>query len=712
MVPTPIPPSPSSSSSSSSKRKHDAAVSAGARDDRVAPLILRPGSVATRRTACIVGFSEGCSRYFSGSFYVTLLKGSASINGFDLPVGVRLSKPCHFPLWQPGALLQVSVALPSPPSSSKKRRDKDKSKNKDKGKSTALSALLTPLLSSWSHDVDVEPYATMLLIEGIPLHEQEWLVAAEDQRPYCESDDGDGTKYVRVESGLLGTAEALSTLGIDHTSFAPDWRAASQQVLDALPTMSPRAIVCGAKGVGKSTCLRLALNRLLGQRQQGGICRPVCVLDWDLGQPEFTVPGMVSLHLVTEPTLAPMHLNLRRPLLSFFLGDVTSKHDPDAMVRAVGLLMERYRQELATHLQRREAERSRQRQGEALDAAALPANSFELLGTDFDEDDDGDNSNSGADAAADALPLLINADGFVRFMGEEVLAAVVGLVAPTHILHISTEKDKRLAAVERARSQSATPDGLPVSVISLSPGRLAASRVAPADLRTLRLAAYFLRDSRLLAEAARVQGGGAPDLAAFSGGTAVSSSGGVQVRTAALGDKSGALAFATMRAPAFAVPLRSVYLQTLHAGLAPRLVLAALNASIVAITASPAGPPEHSSVALTAERGEPLSVNVCSSHSLMQRPDDLAPCVGLAIVRAIDPTNETIYLTTPVNPAEAFPPGHALRLVRGNMSLPNAFVYAPNLPCYPYLSGECTGEGGALMKARTNVKRRSHQKGE
>jgi len=55
---------------------------------------------------------------------------------------------------------------------------------------------------------------------------------------------------------------------------------------------SPKALMAGARGVGKSTCLRYALNRLLGR------FKAVAVIDCDLGQPELTLSGMVFFILL------------------------------------------------------------------------------------------------------------------------------------------------------------------------------------------------------------------------------------------------------------------------------------------------------------------------------------------------------------------------------------------------------------------------------
>jgi polynucleotide 5'-hydroxyl-kinase GRC3/NOL9 len=55
------------------------------------------------------------------------------------------------------------------------------------------------------------------------------------------------------------------------------------------------ASVKGPKGSGKSTFTRMLVNRLLLRHKQ------VAYLDCDTGQTEFTPPGMVSLHILSEP---------------------------------------------------------------------------------------------------------------------------------------------------------------------------------------------------------------------------------------------------------------------------------------------------------------------------------------------------------------------------------------------------------------------------
>lgn len=67
-----------------------------------------------------------------------------------------------------------------------------------------------------------------------------------------------------------------------------------------------RGIVCGGKGLGKSTFLRYFVNRLLANG-------PVLVIDLDPGQAEFTVAGNVSATVVNRPLLGPNYTHLQNP---------------------------------------------------------------------------------------------------------------------------------------------------------------------------------------------------------------------------------------------------------------------------------------------------------------------------------------------------------------------------------------------------------------
>lgn len=74
-------------------------------------------------------------------------------------------------------------------------------------------------------------------------------------------------------------------------------------------TVAPncKVFLCGGKGVGKSTFLRYAINKLLMKYEK------IRVVDLDPGQPEFTVPGCVSVHTIIEPVFGPNYTHIRKP---------------------------------------------------------------------------------------------------------------------------------------------------------------------------------------------------------------------------------------------------------------------------------------------------------------------------------------------------------------------------------------------------------------
>jgi hypothetical protein len=265
-------------------------------DWRAAPLVVRLDAHAV-----VLGFGgESSVRFVSGSYRLTLLQGMVSINGYNLPVGKRAENVCHSPVWLPAARLQIhspDAATASDASATKKKRKKPKTAG---GDAKSLSSLLAPLTDKKSvvggADVSIEAYSTLLLFEGVPLNEQEWLVAIEDQKTYQKISDGDGGSVVRVETALVSSSAGLASLKLEPTTVSPDWQAGLDDLVRAAraarpinPATSsdeepqgstesataPRAVVCGAKGVTMHlTSVRLNRVNLL--------CKPI--LAWPSGQ--------------------------------------------------------------------------------------------------------------------------------------------------------------------------------------------------------------------------------------------------------------------------------------------------------------------------------------------------------------------------------------------------------------------------------------------
>lgn len=137
---------------------------------------------------------------------------------------------------------------------------------------------------------------------------------------------------------------------------------------------------CGAKHVGKSTFLMLLANRMLSTN---GIER-IAWLDIDCGgQGEFGLPGMLALTIITEPIIIPPHRHQQKPQEQYaiFWGTTTSQTNPVKYMEYVKDLMQNY-----SNLE-----------------GPLP-------------------------------PLLINCDGWVKGLGEQVLQALVQEILPTHVV--------------------------------------------------------------------------------------------------------------------------------------------------------------------------------------------------------------------------------------------------------------------------------------
>ena len=82
---------------------------------------------------------------------------------------------------------------------------------------------------------------------------------------------------------------------IPQTTYPLSWREAFLTISSA---STPKVLICGAKGAGKSTMCQYLTNSLL---RRGS----VNYLETDPGQPSFTPPGLVALSHITGPILSP-----------------------------------------------------------------------------------------------------------------------------------------------------------------------------------------------------------------------------------------------------------------------------------------------------------------------------------------------------------------------------------------------------------------------
>lgn len=188
---------------------------------------------------------------------------------------------------------------------------------------------------------------------------------------------------------------------------------------------SNRVLVCGAKGVGKSTYVRYLVNRLLTSRKGHETKEThvddinlVAILDCDVGQPELSPPGMLSLTIVSRPLVCTPHAHMvcgaskydsdkrimkhsedSHPFRvanehesSFFFGHLSSKADPIGYIAAIKKLVERFE-----HVQK----------------------TLQSTGN-----------------VRKILPLIVNTDGWVKGMGYEILLSILQVTRPDHVVQI------------------------------------------------------------------------------------------------------------------------------------------------------------------------------------------------------------------------------------------------------------------------------------
>ena len=197
-------------------------------------------------------------------------------------------------------------------------------------------------------------------------------------------------------------------------------------------------VICGAKGVGKSTLLRYMTNRLLSSSQQ---LDTIAILDADVGQPECSPPGLLRLSLQRKPLLQPPYWNLCKPIdtiASVFYGAVTSKVDPTRYTEAVKYLIQKY-QEFCS-------------------------------------------------SSPTAIPLLVNMDGWVKGIGYQILTALVADIQPSHVCQILGESKAQIFDL----SEIVPKEGTKVHFLQACNTVGVVPRHVPSStMRTLRLATYF-----------------------------------------------------------------------------------------------------------------------------------------------------------------------------------------------------------------------------
>lgn len=98
-------------------------------------------------------------------------------------------------------------------------------------------------------------------------------------------------------------------------------------------------MICGGKGAGKSTFSRYVVNKLLNND------RKVVYLDIDPGQPEFSLPGVLSLTFIDSfSLLPPEHNTMNRNQIKIYYGSNSPNDNLEYFMQCIKYLMDQYRQ--------------------------------------------------------------------------------------------------------------------------------------------------------------------------------------------------------------------------------------------------------------------------------------------------------------------------------------------------------------------------------
>jgi polynucleotide 5'-hydroxyl-kinase GRC3/NOL9 len=401
------------------------------------------------------------------------------------------------------------------------------------------------------------------------------------------------------------------------------------------------AVVEGPKRVGKSTLARTLINALLDRCVRvffalsilenlrfGFVHRyeAVAYLDTDLGQPEFTPSGFLSLHVLRRPVFGPSFTHLAVPLSSHYLGSPSPANDPSAYLAAAQALLETYALEVEYPLLDEPVSRSASRRRGRFarsDEAAVRENT--ALRTRIRE----------------RVPLVVNTQGWVKGLGADLLAQLKSASHPTHVFSFSSPVSDDSSAFVDSYDSPAMPLHHPYHLLQLPPAPPSPleSKWSAADYRILGLTSYF---------------------------------GAVFPSPSSSADSSLSWNFTHSLVSSAPFPFSwtadDTQVQAVHftgPGAADGEikydhVLHALNGAIVALVATSSSAPRGT-------RPFPYDPSLPSPTPTSSR------ALGLALVHSISPSTSTLHLLTPV-PSPILAAAAPLTLVKGVLELPTGLM--------------------------------------
>lgn len=190
--------------------------------------------IGTSQSGAIIFTSLSKVLHVSGFCTVRLLFGRGNVNGYRLKIGETIS--IQSPPWMPAIRLFFEPSLSD---------------------ETPTKRLVNDLVKSNPHfgphrDSLMEKLSSsMAIIEviSVDLLSQNWMIRSEDYSKYKPQSQS-ASSLIFFPSAVVGESSDLSILGLDSQILPTDWVIGGDVLCKSLKS-SPRAVIFGAKGVGK-----------------------------------------------------------------------------------------------------------------------------------------------------------------------------------------------------------------------------------------------------------------------------------------------------------------------------------------------------------------------------------------------------------------------------------------------------------------------------
>ncbi|KAL2868610.1 putative RNA processing protein Grc3 [Aspergillus lucknowensis] len=275
-----------------------------------------------------------------------------------------------------------------------------------------------------------------------PLYQRVWSSANTPADKYSLKQMENATK--RTFSVLYTSADDPLKRHLRPLHLEKQWSAAIKNLSQRTGRL--QVLVCGPKGSGKSTFGRYLLNHLLSPAPQAESnfhnTDGVAFLDLDLGQPEFSPMGQVYLAHLRSPVFGPpfTHPSLNGGhdgdiIRAHHIGATSPKEDPDHYVLAATNLMEHYRDLFARFPQ---------------------------------------------------CPLIINYPGWIFGLGLEVATYLVRSLGLSDVVYMSEKGPMEVVEPLRQATGAAR---IPLTILPSQPTEFASR--SSAQLRSMQMQSYF-----------------------------------------------------------------------------------------------------------------------------------------------------------------------------------------------------------------------------